>query len=47
MIDAKCFSNEKLVAIIDKNLDIEEVEKMNCKLSTHLLVLILQKLNSG
>ncbi len=27
----KCFSNEKLVAIIDKNLDIEEVEKMNCK----------------
>ena len=28
---AKCFSNEKLVAIIDKNLDIEEVEKMNCK----------------
>ena len=28
---AKCFSNEKLLAIIDKNLDIEEIEKMNCK----------------
>lgn len=28
---AKCFSNEKLLAIIDENLDVEEIEKMNCK----------------
>lgn len=28
---AKCFSNEKLLSIIDEHLDIEEIEKMNCK----------------
>lgn len=28
---AKCFPNEKLLSIIDENLDIHEVEKVNCK----------------
>lgn len=28
---AKCFSNEKLLSIIDEHLDIEEIEKMNYK----------------
>ncbi|MBD5401368.1 HD domain-containing protein [bacterium] len=28
---AKCFSNEKLLEIIDQNLEIEEVERMNPK----------------
>ncbi len=28
---AKCFSHEKLISIIEEHLDIEEIEKMNCK----------------
>ncbi len=28
---AKCFSNDKLLSIIDEHLDVEEIEKINCK----------------
>ena len=42
---AKCFSNEKLMEIIENHLNVEKIELMNYKHSMLLLVLILRKMN--